>query len=580
MTQKRAGKALMAAAVVVGLLASLGLLAPRLAEENRDRHILTAISYSDLLRYAEAAGTDEAEALGRFASAGVDALVLNGGELGALPDSPEQLARRMGLQVIPSGAAAEEIPADAPLYIPDLFEADGGMTDAVLARLSEAGIPVAVIENEAQNGHNLPEAFRNYEGGMVKGFYLWPDKAARYAVLGYGGAEEIENTLFRAAAERGASFLWLAPFLADGEIVTDMTEYAALIEGLTERLQPYRFDRGGVSPTEPFEANPILLALAAWGVAAAGIALAGRFWDLKGYGVLLLAAALAGSAGLAYAAPRLLQQGAALAAAILAPCWSVWVFAAAVRGVAGRWEIGALRLLGSAAAALAVSFAAALLGGLFTAGLISDSDFMLGLAVFRGVKLSQTLPLAFAGGLIFWTIYHEKDRGLRGDVAAIASGFRKHALLKCLVLAVLLAAAIAIFVLRTGNVKFSVPDGEQRLRNWLETVLYARPRSKEFLVAYPAFLAMFWVAARRFQNLILPFSVLAAIGFASAVNTFCHGRAPFVLSVIRADTGVLLGALLGIALFFCAETVYRAVMRRKNGPQTGEEKALRPENAG
>ena len=135
-------------------------------------------------------------------------------------------------------------------------------------------------------------------------------------------------------------------------------------------------------------------------------------------------------------------------------------------------------------------------------------------------------------------------------------------------------------MLRTGNVKFSVPDGEQRLRNWLETVLYARPRSKEFLVAYPAFLAMFWVAARRFQNLILPFSVLAAIGFASAVNTFCHGRAPFVLSVIRADTGVLLGALLGIALFFCAETVYRAVMRRKNGPQTGEEKALRPENAG
>ena len=157
LTDRRIKTAAIAAAVVIGLLASLGLLAPRLAEENRDRHILTAISYSDLLRYAEAAGTDEAEALGRFASVGVDALVLNGGELGALPDSPEQLARRMGLQVIPSGAAADEIPADAPLYIPDLFEADGGMTDAVLARLTETGIPVAVIENEAQNAGSFPE---------------------------------------------------------------------------------------------------------------------------------------------------------------------------------------------------------------------------------------------------------------------------------------------------------------------------------------------------------------------------------------------------------------------------------------
>lgn len=562
---------LFAAAVVIGLLASFGLLLPRLDGENRDTRILTAISYSDVLRYAEAAGTDGAEALSRFASAGVDAIVLESGALGDWPGAPEQLARGMGFQIVPFGAAADKIPADAPLYIPDPAMADGDAPAAVLARLTTAGIPVAAIENETQSGYDLPPACRDFEGGMVKGFFLWPDKAARYAVLGYAGAEEIGNTLFRAAVERGMGLLWLAPFEADGAVVTNITEYAALLGDLAARLEPYRIRFGGVSPTEPFAANPILLALAAWGIAAAGIALLGRFLNLKRYGLVLLAAALAGGAALAYAAPRLLQQGATLAAALIAPCWSACFFTEAVRGVVGRWEIGALRLLRRALAALITSFAAALLGGFMIAGLMSDSDFMLGLAVFRGVKLSQVLPLAFTAALIFERIYHEKGRGLRGDLTAIAHGFRKHALLKCIVLTALLAVVIAVFVLRTGNVKFSVPNSEQRLRNWLETVLYARPRSKEFLIAYPAFLAMFWVAARRFKNLILPFSVLAAIGFASAVNTFCHGRAPFVLSMIRADTGLLLGALLGILLFCCAEAIYAAVMRRRAGIRAGGE---------
>ena len=61
----------------------------------------------------------------------------------------------------------------------------------------------------------------------------------------------------------------------------------------------------------------------------------------------------------------------------------------------------------------------------------------------------------------------------------------------------ILAAVGTVYILRTGDGMLSVSVGEQRARNWLERVLLFRPRTKEFLIAYPAIAAAYCCAAHR-----------------------------------------------------------------------------------
>jgi len=114
--------------------------------------------------------------------------------------------------------------------------------------------------------------------------------------------------------------------------------------------------------------------------------------------------------------------------------------------------------------------------------------------------------------------------------------------------AMLTAAALLPAVLLTGCYK---GDGtEVRVRNWLELTFYARPRSKEFLLAFPA-LALFLEADRRRAPLLaLPLGVLAELGAVSVINAFCHGFTPLRVSLIRAGLSAVLGLALGLVLLF------------------------------
>ena len=97
-----------------------------------------------------------------------------------------------------------------------------------------------------------------------------------------------------------------------------------------------------------------------------------------------------------------------------------------------------------------------------------------------------------------------------------------------------------------------------RVRDGLERALYARPRTKEFLLAFPA-LALFLTA--REHNLplpALPLGVLAEVGATSVVNTFCHLFTPLRVSLIR----TLLGAALGLVLGLIAMALLGFLLRR------------------
>ena len=94
----------------------------------------------------------------------------------------------------------------------------------------------------------------------------------------------------------------------------------------------------------------------------------------------------------------------------------------------------------------------------------------------------------------------------------------------------------------------SVSVLEQRGRNWLEATVFCRPRTKEFLIAWPA-LALACLCAVRGKRLFAwLFGVLASVGCASVINTFCHIRAHVLVSLARTGLGLLFGVILGLVL--------------------------------
>ncbi len=106
--------------------------------------------------------------------------------------------------------------------------------------------------------------------------------------------------------------------------------------------------------------------------------------------------------------------------------------------------------------------------------------------------------------------------------------------------------AMLVMALRSDNVS-NVPALEVAFREFIERALLVRPRTKEFLIGYPA-LVFYWYVVRKgwipgYREAVRIVSVLA---FSSAVNTFCHFHTLLSLSVIRTVNGWWLGMLIGV----------------------------------
>ena len=95
----------------------------------------------------------------------------------------------------------------------------------------------------------------------------------------------------------------------------------------------------------------------------------------------------------------------------------------------------------------------------------------------------------------------------------------------------------------------SVSSLEVRFRSVLENLILYRPRTKEFLIAWPAVSLAFCFAARGDRLFAWLFGAMGGIGFASIANTFCHIRAHYLVSIARTALGLVIGLALGTILF-------------------------------
>ncbi|HEX2766168.1 MAG TPA: DUF5693 family protein [Candidatus Limnocylindria bacterium] len=323
----------------------------------------------------------------------------------------------------------------------------------------------------------------------------------------------------RAVRERNIHTIFLRPtpaLSAEGRLEEIVTVAAGVREHLAGDLEP-----GITAPFEPLEKTPLLVAgaaLASLAIVVASGALV-HPWLAIVFG--LGTAALIGGwlAGIGIAGD-LLRLGVAVLASALA------VFVARPRERIGP---AALEYLGAAAVVFAT--------GLTITALGYEDRFLVGSTDFFGVKALLVAPPAITG---LWALYRSLGEPRLRDLPRVA---RLPIEIWQVVALGIVAAAGLYLVIRSGNTG-AAPSWELNLRQWLEDLLYIRPRTKEFLIGFPALIAGILVTARWRHGWWL--YAIGSIGTASAIDTFCHFHTPLLVSLLRTAYAVGFGFVIGV----------------------------------
>lgn len=226
---------------------------------------------------------------------------------------------------------------------------------------------------------------------------------------------------------------------------------------------------------------------------------------------------------------------------------------------AGMWKVSLLaRLCGGFCGAIAATEAAlsaleshkhplsgalkglfiVVAGGMAIAAFYGTTIAALRLTPFSGVKLTLLLPPLLV-------LMHDLRRRVHSE--SLLEIIDRPAVWGELFLLGIMMLAMIIMALRSDNVS-NVPGWEVAFREFMERTLLVRPRTKEFLIGYPA-LVIYWYVFRKdwipgYREALRIVSVLA---FSSAVNTFCHFHTLISLSLIRTLNGWWLGMIIGAA---------------------------------
>lgn len=356
--------------------------------------------------------------------------------------------------------------------------------------------------------------------------------------------------------ERNIRINYIKPFMIpqDGKDIYQLNlDY---VKGITDDVHGRDYTTGtpGVFSAEastykPYFPEPVMLLPAAWAVVAGVILYLSLLFDFKKRNLYLLLELLgiAVSIVIINTASPTMRQILAFAAATVFPVLSMTVLIEfwESRGAHCKCVVD---LLLQATLQLGIAIAMSLTGAALLSALLADSRFFLEIDIYRGVKLTFIMPILL---LLIWYMKRFNVLGKAESVTVLQS--IRHFLavsinVRHLFILGFLAFVAYIFVGRSGHTSgVPVPAIELKMRFFLEQVMYARPREKEFVIGHPAFylavMAAYYKAPRLVQ---MPLAIAALIGQASLVQTFAHMRTPVIMSFVRALDGYLLGAVLGI----------------------------------
>lgn len=246
----------------------------------------------------------------------------------------------------------------------------------------------------------------------------------------------------------------------------------------------------------------------------------------------------------------------ALAAAILYPTFSTLLLLRYLRDNKGN---GAW--IENLFVSLVIIIGTNAIGAYSVVSVLSDIRYIMNVELFRGVLVSFAVPvMLYAVNFLFCFAEYGKVRNYIARIAGSKVTYLAAAI------GVIGALAFFIYLARSGNTMgVSASSLELRMRELFEKTLVARPRLKEFLIAYPALFAMVYLY-KRYQREEIPFlfGIGAVIGSVSIVNSFCHVFTAVSVSALRTLYGLIIGVVLGalsVAVLAVLLNAYKKLFR-------------------
>lgn len=197
---------------------------------------------------------------------------------------------------------------------------------------------------------------------------------------------------------------------------------------------------------------------------------------------------------------------------------------------------------------LVVLFAVAVmcLGGMVTGSLLSGLPYYINNQIFRGIKITLLLPLAYSAVAFYCMFIKTDKKSLLLDLKTLLCADIK---VYWMLLAAVVGAVGVYYIIRSGNVN-EISSFEKTLRSTVTDIFPHRPRTKEFLLGYPA-LVLFVYYMRNTDVKLLQWllAVASSILVASVSNSFCHVFTNLTTIYMRVVNGLLLGAVISLAVY-------------------------------
>ncbi len=508
-----------------------------------------------------------------------------------------EMVQRSGLEVLPRPANFERYPDKlvqafedemaryeiSPSYF--VFQGESVMgydpetdnVDELYHYMNDNHIASGLIESGVQRSQTKQEGLvkltEMLDYDAIRIFPIVGYIQERYKWYGYEGAQEIENTIYRAITERNIRSVYFRPFRqTDNEIlyVTDPDIYTESFKSLENRLTEHKITFGNASKLRYNEPGVLNLIVIGYGLVVLSIIALNSIVPIRErHQAMLLSVGVLGVTAANLVVPNFAGILMALGASILFPVLaSIAILDILKQFIINRQIDKIYSVLLKGLTLLVISVAIAMVGGIFIGSILSSSAYMLEMEYFRGVKVSQLAPLALFCVIYIIRFGYGRSVGALDEETNYLMDLKDLLNERIKVLHILLAGIVGvigvIYIARTGHETVIQPSTiEMIFRNFLEYNFIARPRSKEMLIAFPAIMVVTYTALKGWKFSIFPLAAVVMIGVTSVVNTFSHLRAPFYLSIARTIYGAGFGALIGIVLVLLLNGLLRVFVNIK-----------------
>ena len=206
-------------------------------------------------------------------------------------------------------------------------------------------------------------------------------------------------------------------------------------------------------------------------------------------------------------------------------------------------------------------FLISLMAGILINGYLNGVSYFMSVDRFRGVKFAVIVPLLLIS--IYYFIRPNRLNSLHFVMKRFAN--RNLTFLFLIVFTGLLLGAV-VYILRTGNYGFLIfGKVETNFRYLLEQLFLVRPRTKEFLIGYPALIiGLYFFNSKKFLTWKYMFVTVSIIAYVSLINTFCHFHSPLLITFYRALIGLFLGVMIGLLVIVIINAL-RALYQKVSG---------------